>query len=351
MCLLSIVNMRIPLILDGDDTIHIPPVDIIMTSFGNYKKQDEEWYSPAFYTHINGYKMCLCVRYDEGNKSSEAPMRLYAHLMAGNNDDNLEWPFHGTLRVELRSQRNKSVVSFPDITFNDEESVQRVWNGVRVEAGIASSFVGEGIRFDSALAGRSFSEYLKNNNIILRVRDITVESRGPPRRATPPSIEERMCFEITDFSKHKKSNSERISGAFYTSKGYKFILMVYPNGRDPFKGRSVSVFAHVSKGDYDNQLPFLFRGRIIVQIVNRLEAHRNHVEKVIEFTDKTDPEERYGARVTGLMTIFGSGHSHQGYGYHDMLRHEFLEFNATHKTEYLRNDSLIVRVAKIEDFN
>ena len=338
--------MRIPLILDGDDTIHIAPVDIIMMSFDNYKKQDEEWYSPAFYTHVDGYKMCLCVRYDEGNKSSEAPMKLYAHLMAGNNDNNLKWPFCGTLRVELRSQRNKTVVPFPDIMFNDEESGKRVWNGVRVEAGIASSFVGEGIRFDSALAGRSFSEYLKNNNIILRVRDITVESRGPPRRATPPSIEEIMHFEITDFSKHKKSNSECISGAFYANKGYKFVLMVYPNGRGPFKGRSVSVFAHITRGDNDNRLVFPFRGKIVIQIVNRLETRRNHVEKVIEFTDKTDPEGRYGARVTGLTTIIGSGHAHQGYGYHDMLRHEFLGFNETHKTEYLRNDSLIVRVAR-----
>ena len=222
-----------------------------------------------------------------------------------------------------------------------------------VEAGIASSFVGEekGIRFDSALAGRSFSEYLKNNNIILRVRGITVDSRGPPSHENAPSIEEKMRFEITDFSKHKKSNSERISKPFHTSKGYKFVLMVYPNGRDPFKGRSVSVFAHISQGDNDNRLVFPFRGKIVIQIVNQFEAHRNHVEKMIEFTDKTDPEERYGARVTGLTTIFGSGHSHQGYGYHDMLRHEFLEFNATHKTEYLKNDTLIVRVAKIEDYN
>ena len=347
--------MRIPLIFDGaDDTIHIPPVDVMMMSFDKHKKQDEEWYSPAFYTHVNGYTMCLCVRYDEGNKSSEAPVKLYAHLMAGNNDDNLEWPFRGTLKVELRSQRNKSVVSFPDITFDDKESGKRVWNGVRVEAGIASSFVGEekGIRFVSALAGRSFSEYLKNNNIILRVRGITVDSRGPPSHEKAPSIEEKMMhFEITDFSKHKKSNSERISKPFHTSKGYKFVLMVYPNGRDPFKGRSVSVFAHISQGDDDNRLVFPFRGKIVIQIENQLEAHRNHVEKMIEFTDKTDPEERYGARVTGLTTIFGSGHSHQGYGYHDMLRHEFLEFNATHKTEYLRNDTLIVRVAKIEDYN
>lgn len=168
---------------------------------------------------------------------------------------------------------------------------------------------------------------------------------------SPPPIKEEMLFEITGFSHHKKSNSERISEGFYSAKGYKFVLMVYPNGRSHFQGRSVSIFAHISMGDYDNVLPFPFRGKIIVQIVNRLDTLRNHIEKMIEFTDKTDPEERFGAKVTGLTRYFGSGHSHQGFGYHDMLRHEFLKFDLKHRTEYLKDDSLIVRVTKIEDYN
>ena len=163
---------------------------------------------------------------------------------------------------------------------------------------------------------------------------------------SPPTIDEEMHFEVTRFSHHKKSNSECISEGFYSAKGYKFVLMVYPNGRDHFKGRSVSIFAHISMGNNDNELSFPFRGKIIVQIVNQLQPYalKNHVEKTIEFTDKTDPEERFGAKVTGLTRFFGAGHSHQGFGYHDMLRHEFL-------TQYLKGDSLIVRVTKIEDYN
>ena len=169
---------------------------------------------------------------------------------------------------------------------------------------------------------------------------------------SPPPIKEEMLFEITGFFHHKESNSECISEEFYSARpGYKFVLMVYPNGRSHFQGRSVSIFAHISMGDYDNELPFPFRGKIIVQIVNRLDTLRNHVEKMIEFTDKTDPEERFGAKVTGLTRYFGSGHSHQGFGYHDMLRHEFLKFDLKHRTEYLKDDSLIVRVTKIEDYN
>jgi hypothetical protein len=32
-----------------------------MTNFEEYKKDNDIWFSPHFYTHPNGYKMCLGV--------------------------------------------------------------------------------------------------------------------------------------------------------------------------------------------------------------------------------------------------------------------------------------------------
>ena len=37
----------------------VPPVDIIMDDFGTHKKSNDKWYSPPFYTHLGGYRMCL----------------------------------------------------------------------------------------------------------------------------------------------------------------------------------------------------------------------------------------------------------------------------------------------------
>ncbi|XP_019859161.1 PREDICTED: uncharacterized protein LOC109587362 [Amphimedon queenslandica] len=339
-------NRRIPTLNFVDDDVYTPPVDVIMMSFDKYNKLDEDWYSRAFYTHTNGYKMCLCIRYDDKKKSSN----LHAHLMAGDHDDDLQWPFRGTLITEILHRKTKTFRYLAEIIFDDDKFCGRVWNGVPTEAGIASSIVGEGISF----VQEPFTEYLEDNSIVIRVKSVNVESLVRTSAITsPPPIKEEMLFEIAKFSHHKKSNSECISEGFYSAKGYKFVLMVYPNGRSHFQGRSVSIFAHISMGDYDNELTFPFRGKIIVQIVNQFDRStlRNHIEKTIEFTDKTDPEERFGARVTGLTRFFGSGHSHQGFGYHDMLRHEFLMFNAKHRTEYLKDDRLIVRVTKIEDYN
>ena len=38
-----------------------PPVDIIMDDFEQHKRSDDIWYSPPFYTHLGGYRMCLRV--------------------------------------------------------------------------------------------------------------------------------------------------------------------------------------------------------------------------------------------------------------------------------------------------
>ena len=38
-----------------------PPVTFTMTNFDVRKKDDIDWYSPPFYTHHRGYKMCLLV--------------------------------------------------------------------------------------------------------------------------------------------------------------------------------------------------------------------------------------------------------------------------------------------------
>ena len=38
-----------------------PPPDTIVNEFERRKKESERWYSPAFYTHVGGYKMCLGI--------------------------------------------------------------------------------------------------------------------------------------------------------------------------------------------------------------------------------------------------------------------------------------------------
>ena len=58
------------------------------------------YFTRPFYTHHNGYKMQLRVYpYGENNSIS-----IYCHLMQGENDDHLKWPYNGTVVITLLNQ-------------------------------------------------------------------------------------------------------------------------------------------------------------------------------------------------------------------------------------------------------
>ena len=61
------------------------------------------YYTRPFYTHPDGYKMQLCIWPYRENSIS-----VYCHLMRGENDDHLKWPFIGSVTITLLNQRADS---------------------------------------------------------------------------------------------------------------------------------------------------------------------------------------------------------------------------------------------------
>ena len=100
----------------------------------------------------------------------------------------------------------------------------------------------------------------------------------------------------------------------------------------------MSIFIYVMPGPFDDHLKWLFRGIITIQIVNQAGDH-DHFEKTISYTDKT-PEDA-ATRVT---------HHEWGraWGKPQFLAHADLGYNAVRKTQYLKDNHLIVRVLKVE---
>ena len=65
---------------------------------------NKEWYSPPFYTHPGGYKMCIKVDADGFDDGTDTYVSVFAYLMKGKNDDNLPWPFTGEVTITLLNQ-------------------------------------------------------------------------------------------------------------------------------------------------------------------------------------------------------------------------------------------------------
>ena len=78
-----------------------PPWVIKMEGF---QEKNEVWFSDPVYSPFGGYKMCLAV-YANGYRAGKGThVSVYANLMRGDNDDNLKWPFRGTVTVSLLNQ-------------------------------------------------------------------------------------------------------------------------------------------------------------------------------------------------------------------------------------------------------
>ena len=146
-----------------------PPVDIIMDDFEQHKKMNNEWYSPPFYTHLGGYRMCLGVvanGYDEGKGTH---VSVYVFPMRGEYDDLLQWPFHGEVTIQLKKTdppHYQMIRSFDNATPDecDCKPTKERNNGWGFH---------EYISHADLYAGG----YLKDDKLVFCVSDIVVESK------------------------------------------------------------------------------------------------------------------------------------------------------------------------------
>ena len=79
--------------------------EFTMTNFDEYKRDNLTWYSPHFYTHRNGYKMCLRVDANGDGFVRGTHLSIFVLLMQGEFDDQLEWPFQGDISIKLVNQK------------------------------------------------------------------------------------------------------------------------------------------------------------------------------------------------------------------------------------------------------
>ena len=80
---------------------NLPPVVFTITDFLEKKQANEVWTSPPFYTHTRGYKLCLKVYPNGDGSGKDTFVSVYTHLMRGEYDCDIEWPFEGDISVQI----------------------------------------------------------------------------------------------------------------------------------------------------------------------------------------------------------------------------------------------------------
>lgn len=82
----------------------LAPVEFTMLEFDAYRREGTSWFSPPFYTHVEGYKMYLEIDANGYNEGAGTYVSVYVSLMRGEFDDQLRWPFRGNVTIHFLNQ-------------------------------------------------------------------------------------------------------------------------------------------------------------------------------------------------------------------------------------------------------
>ena len=316
------------------------PVQLTMTDVHKYMTDDDTWFSKPFYTHPHGYKMCLKVAVNN------TPVLVYVYLMRGEFDDHLSWPFQGQVTVQLINQaaenegHHAATISSSNLR---QSGIGRV-----VDAERAIDWFGQAKFFSlEELRGYSAEEncqYLKDDRLRFEITRVTDVDRAVQLEKQWLEIESRVCippieFIMSDADQQRKENATWYSPSFYThQRGYKMSLHVSPNGFATARGTHVSVYVCLVRGEFDEHLNWPFRGNITIQLLNQQED-KNHHEIKIRFTDTATDD--IAGRVTRGMRANPWGKS-------SFISHDALGYNRDKNCQYLNDDCLHFRVAKVK---
>ena len=148
----------------------IPPPEIVLEKFEEHKIKSDRWYSPSYYTHIGGYKMCLNIEANGwgGGKGTHVGVAVY--MMRGEFDNHLQWPFKGVVKVQLINQREGG----DHVEWNivkEDKGFLRVIEGVRSRTGHGlSNFISHSDLYKP----EEGKEYLKNDALKFKITTVIV---------------------------------------------------------------------------------------------------------------------------------------------------------------------------------
>jgi len=156
----------------------------MMENFEHYKRNDMEWYSDPFYTHPQGYRMCVRIDANGYDIGRGTHVSLYTCFMRGDYDNKLTWPFCGKILIELRNHNadnhHEYTICYNDSVPDYEEYAQRVTlgNTTKSRGWGNPKFISHEVLKKSD----SKTQYLKDNCLQFRVREVKLDTRHPTTR-------------------------------------------------------------------------------------------------------------------------------------------------------------------------
>ena len=123
-------------------------------------------HSPAFFTSLYGYKLCMRINLNGVDSGVGKHVALFVHMMQGDYDNILEWPFTGRIALsildqsdtaEFRHHISETLVAKPNLLAFQRPTAPRNYKGY----GYVEFAPIERIREP---------QYVKNNTMLVRIK-------------------------------------------------------------------------------------------------------------------------------------------------------------------------------------
>ena len=121
------------LLLKANKTpLPIPPFYFTLPKFSHYQKSDLVFWSKPFYSHPGGYKMNVDVFPNGVDSERQACMAVYVTILRGEFDDQLNWPFDGSVTVQAYNHTIKQWSNEYTIVLNQKSTTLRLLIDARI---------------------------------------------------------------------------------------------------------------------------------------------------------------------------------------------------------------------------
>ena len=274
---LALQSAAISTLSDGESLV------FKMTEYSSKKQNKEVIFSDLFYTHLNGYKMCVRIHANGTGSGEGTHLSISSLFLKGPFDNSLQWPFIGKVTFEILNQMGDYDHYGLIIEFEDNDDA-RPGASLDDEEFISHSLLTEELPNNVLL--------LKNDSLYFKVRvtpsvSLTwLECGKKMHRKLASSCEviidkEPLVFKFHGYTYNKENNSWFSSPIFFTSpNGYKMCIEIYPNGEGVTEDTHISLHVSFRNGPYDESLSWPFIGRVKLELLNQVSDELHHVKEL-----------------------------------------------------------------------
>ena len=103
--------------------------EFTLSQFSKRKECNNLFFSPPFYTRQHGYKLSICIYSNGQGDGNNTHISVYVCLMAGEYDDQLQWPFVGDVVIELLNWKENKKHHQTPVSIKATSGLVRVLEG------------------------------------------------------------------------------------------------------------------------------------------------------------------------------------------------------------------------------